>query len=63
MNLVGLKLILLACILENCSTTSQNVTPSKQKANPFAGEKKDIDKDKFLSMENVIKFEKWMVIN
>ena len=55
MNLVGLKLILLACILEICSTTSQNVTPSKQKVNPFAEEKKDIDKDKFLSMENVIK--------
>lgn len=66
MNIVGFKLILLVCALEICKSfaTTENVTPSKHKENPFADEKKDsIDKDKFHSMENVIKFEKWMVIN
>lgn len=60
MNLVILKLILLlVCVLGICKTLT---TP--ENVNPFAVEKEiSVDKDKYLSMENVIKFEKWMVIN
>lgn len=60
MNLVVLKLtLLLVCVLGICKTLT---TP--ENVNPFAVEKEIfVDKDKYLSMENVIKFEKWMVIN
>lgn len=62
MNLALLKFILI-CLIEICKslTKPENVTPSNRKENSFA-EEISVDKDKFLSMENVIKFEKWMVI-
>lgn len=65
-----MKILIFCCLInsfKSSTTTSNNDSttthPTKSVKNDFKDERAiSIDKDGFVSMENLIKFEKWMVI-